>query len=168
VRQPQRGTLLQPTSRQASHNTVATRGVGNKQYTCACYAGSSSTRTAYSLPIHCLFTTQIHARNTCAYLLPIHCKITAKSLQIHCLFTAYSLPIHCLFTTLRHTCSHNVCVFNAYALPIHCLFTAYALPIHCLGTVYCLLYYSIHMLTKRVRIHCLSTAYYSLSVHGLH
>jgi hypothetical protein len=30
-----------------------------------------------------------------AYSLPIHCLFTAYSLPIHCLFTAYSLPTHC-------------------------------------------------------------------------
>jgi hypothetical protein len=63
-------------------------------------------QTAYSLPIHCLFT---------AYSLPIHCLFTAYSLPIHCLFTAYSLPIHCLLP--------------ACSLSIHYLFTVYSLSI---------------------------------------
>jgi hypothetical protein len=69
----------------------------------------SSHCTAYSLPIHCLFT---------AYSLPIHCLCTAYALPMHCL--PIHCPIRCLFTI------H--CLFTAYSLPIHCRFTADSLP----------------------------------------
>jgi hypothetical protein len=66
--------------------------------------------TAYSLPIHCLFTAYYCLSK--AYSLLIHCLFrglfTAYSLSSHCRFTVYSLKNRRIITT-RHHCTRHQC-----------------------------------------------------------